>query len=372
MKRKNFLALSAIAPLSLAASPGALARQEPVGDDKPVRPKRRRSTPAESREMDAAVEMKSFDLSSLSVADRRKALQMADAISALMLKAFLSRRDPAVYRLSANPDSLERKVDAVVKTLSPKTLARLDRLTRSPTETRKKLRGLSDIDLKAELTPATLRLPAQRSKNDEESVNTPSLDVRRQVCAAGKYNRLTLILQRIHCNEETDGIGGSDEMFLSGLMVGASGSAKTMGTVNCGDFDSGEGHSYGMLPIGSFNLNTTNHYPKDFFVIFQLVESDSSDAATARDLTKLLKGVVEKVLDAFGGQGYSAMVGAIISAVGGFIASMFGDDYFPHYGVYLQLNSENQFGGNMSGYWRTEKIKGHGGSYQIGFRWMFS
>ncbi len=370
MHRKHFLALSALTPIAIASS--AVAQEEPVSDEKPLRPKRRKSTQAEIREMDAAVEVKPLDLSSLSVADRRKALQMADAISALMLKAFLSRRDPAAYRLSANPDSLERKVDAVIKTLSPKTLARLDRLTKSPAEARKKLRGLSDIDLKAELTPATLRLPARRSKNDEESVNTPSLNARRQLCAAGKYNRLTLILQRIHCNEETDGIGGSDEMFLSGLMVGASGSAKKMSIINCGDFDSGEGHNYGTLPIGSFNLNTTNHYPKDFFVIFQLVESDSSDAATVRDLTKLLKGVVEKVLDAFGGQGYSAMVGAIISAVGNFLASMFGDDYFPQYGVYLQLNSENQFGGNMSGYWRTEKIKGHGGSYQIGFRWMFS
>ncbi|MBB6048366.1 hypothetical protein [Armatimonas rosea] len=376
MKRKDFLTLSTLTPLAVGflAQPGKAAQRgqlaNALGRDELVRPTKTKGSAADIKELKESKSDR-FDLSSLSSSDRQGAIQISEATVALLTKVLLSRKDPGAYPLSKEARSLEQLADSLVEPLAPKTLARFESALKTPARLKKGLGSLSGLDLKTELTQSTLRLPASVLKRGSLGPEKPSGEPLPAACdtAVQGYNRLDLTLRRLHCIEETSPKGGTDDMVLGGLLIGASGNVAKMKGVVCGEFEGGELSNYGELPLGFYNLNSTPGYPKTFYAIFMLVESDSDDAEVARNLTSALKTVATLVVGAFAGASTGVLVGAIIDAIGKFIGMFFDEDYFPAYGVRLTLNSPNQFGGSDSPALRTEDIRGHGGTYRIGYRW---
>jgi hypothetical protein len=140
---------------------------------------------------------------------------------------------------------------------------------------------------------------------------------------------MDFVLRAVHCVRETSG-GGSDEIVLGAVLVGASGNTKVVPAQVIGDFDDdGDGAAYvstGDLPLGQFSLRTTNGYPKTMYCILQLVESDQDDADAAQGLTDALSVIVTIAVSALATPAAGAAAGAVVTAVGALIALFISDD----------------------------------------------
>jgi hypothetical protein len=160
-------------------------------------------------------------------------------------------------------------------------------------------------------------------------------------------------------------------MIVGGMLVGASGNVNPASTFVAGKFNDNQFGNYGENLFGMYSLKTTPAFPKTFYCIFALVETDQDDEDAVEDLTGALSLAAITIGAAFGGVG--ATVGVIAAAVFDFIGDLVGafidDDVFPPYGVRLVLENINQFGGYDSENKRTENIRGHGGTYRVGYKW---
>lgn len=361
MKRKHFLALSGLAPLGLLSVPAA--RGFP-GDDTPVRVPLRKGTPADIK-AHLAGKISDFPLSSLSSAEQLKAQRIADATNALLLKVLLNRKDPAAYPLSKDPDSLERRAASALAKVTVPDIKLLNKALADPARLKQGLGSLSGVDLKAELTPSKLNAPVGVMKKgipDVEKVDTP-------LPKATTYNRLQLILRHLYCEDETNPEAAQDHMILGGLIVGASGNVKIVPSVFSGIFNDGACMDFGEHLLGTYSLSATSSYPKTFYAIFMLIESNRDDTEATLALTAALKAIATMAVTSFGGATVETLVQALVSTIGGLLAMFVDDDIFSPHAVSLTLSNLNQFGGAMSDYRRTGGIVGHGGRYSIGYQW---
>lgn len=287
------------------------------------------------------------------------------------MKGLLHRLDPKKYPVPANSSSVEAKAAKLAKEIPANVFTRLrPRLEKAVGEPAKMSRifgKLKNVDLqKPDLSADFERLSV---KPVLKSPQTKENNVQR---SGAQFNRLDLILRKLHCVDETDPEGGDDDMILGGVMIGASGNIKVPKAFVAGNFDSGDVQNFGELFFGQYSLNTTSGYPKSFYCIFKLVESDSDDKEVAEQLTATLSFIANVVLSAFVGPLIGQTAGAVMQAVGEFFSNLIDEDEFPPYGIRLKMNSENQFGGSESGNFRTGDIRAHGGTYRIGFKWSLN
>lgn len=190
-----------------------------------------------------------------------------------------------------------------------------------------------------------------------------------QALKASNFKGLLLILRKLHAMDETNPEGGDDDMILGGIRVGASGNVAVIPGFFAGNFDDGDVQNFGALPLGRYSLLSTPGYPKCFYAIFTLVESDSDDQEVADTLTTALN-VVAKVAGT-----WNAAVGIVVAAIGTLLSVILGgvidEDWFPPYGIELCLTGPNQWGpAGKSKNLLTPGISGHGGTYRIGYRWQ--
>lgn len=361
MKRKQFLALSGLVPLGLMKAPEARAFP---GEDTPlVRIPLRKGTLADIK-THLAGKISDFPLAALSPAEQRKAQQIASATTALILKALLNRKDPAAYPISKDPNSLERQAASALAKVTAPDLKLLDKAMADATWVKQGLGSLSAVDLKTELTTSKLNIPAGVMKKgtlDVEKVDPPKF--------AGTYNRLQLILRHLYCEDETNPESGQDHMILGGIIVGASGNVKVVPSVFSGIFNDGACMDFGEYALGTYSLSATSSYPKTFYAIFVLMESDRDDTEATLALTAALKSVATMAVTSFGGATVETLVQGLVGTIAGLLTIFVDDDVFQPQAVSLTLNNLNQFGGQNSGYHRTGNINGHGGAYSIGYHW---
>lgn len=317
--------------------------------------------------------VEAFGPEQLSARERAQADTIATQAAALCLKALLHRIDPARYPINPDPSSLEARAAACAATLPALGLARiaigLKALTRQPTALRRLLgeQGPALADLRAAGVDARLGLRAPAATLPK--LQAPTRSVRATPRSATSYTRCHLLLRAIHCVRETQP-SGWDEMIFGGLRIGASGNVAVIRSFDAGDFRTGTYASYGELFLGQYSLRTTPGYPKSLYAIFQLVESDSNDAAVARELTNALSSLAGIVVGFFATAAAGAAASATISLLGNFIAAMIDEDVMRPYGIRLTMNNQNPFGGPIGPKQHTGNITGHGGAYRIGYRWV--
>ncbi len=317
---------------------------------------------------DAEIQVEEFSLKNLSPAERKQAETMSGAICAIMLKGLLNRADPARYPVIADAASSENQAAALARTIDMQAFERMRPRLLAFVGDQVRLKRIlgphHKIDFHKAGLDAALKdaLPRGGSAPEGEAVRR----------SGHKYNRAHLILRALHCVDETNPEGGTDDMVLGGVLIGASGNVKAFNSLVCGEFDDGTYRNFGELFLGQYSLNTTPGYPKHLYAIFKLVESDSDDREVAQQLTQVLSMLASTILSAVASPLVGSTVGAVLGAVGGFISNLLDEDEFPPYGIRITLTSENHFGGAVSPKFRTGNISGHGGTYRIGLRMMLA
>lgn len=329
---------------------------------------RRKITPDEIREFDA-VEVEEFTLADLPPEERERAQEIGAAVNALALKGMLNRMDPKKYPVPSDSSSIEAKAAELAKSFSPSVFERLrPRLEKAVAEPARLSRMLGRLD-KVDFQKADLTADF-KSLSVKPALKAPRAGEESVLRSGSTYNRLQLVLRHLRCVDETNPEGGDDDMILGGVLIGASGNVKVPKAFVAGHFDDGDLQDFGELYFGQYNINSTNGYPKSFYCIFKLVESDSDDKEVAEQLTATLSFVANVILSAFVGPLVGQTAGAVISSVGGFLSGLIDEDEFPPYGVRLTMSNNNPFGGPVSSYRRTGNIRAHGGEYRIGYRWV--
>ena len=350
---------------------------------------KKKITPEELKEWDNTIVAENL-LSKISAAEKSKAKEEAQAIAAYVLKAMLHRIDPATYPIDDKAGSIEKiALDAIDK-FSPSTMSKAKARTLvmwgDPHKKTKLLGKFATLDFKKKvIAPDIKRIskiefrPVLKNLNDGAFVY-PAQSTIQLGGAKGPsanyisdnlpvFNKLDLVLRKVHCADETNPEGGDDDMVIGGLLIGASGNTNSANSFASGHYDDGDITNHGAYPFGTYNLNSTSGYPKVFYCILQLIEVDTDEAEAAEALTDVMKLVgtlVSTVNPAIG-----ALVVAVAEAVQIFTSWLIDDDPFYPYGVTLNLNSQNKFGADgRSSNWHTGNISDHGGTYRVGFYWQ--
>lgn len=346
-------------------------------------------TTAELKEWDYTAVTENFLLKT-STAEKATAKDEAQALAAFVLKAMLYRIDPSVYPIDDKEGSLEKiALDAIDKLSSStfnKAKARTLVMWGDPHKKSKLLGKFSTLDFKKKsISPDIKRIsniefrPVLKKSNEISLLNDtkpessygnlkgPSAD--QYYLEKPAFNKLDLVLRKVHCVDETNPESGDDDMVIGGLLVGASGNTNSANSFASGHYDDGDMTNHGAYPFGTFSLNTTPGYPKVFYCILQLIEVDTDEADAAKALTDvmiLVGTLVSSVNPAVG-----ALVVAVAEAVQIFTGWLIDDDPFYPFGITLNLNSSNKFGADgRSGNWHTGNISDHGGTYRLGFYWQ--
>ena len=337
---------------------------------KAAKPVLKNLSAGEIKKLDEDIEVSPFEGKSLSATEQKKVDEAASIASAVAVKGFLHAIDPTKYRITGDVDSAEHAAAEAAKKISPESLNRLrPRLEGFLADNQQRTRVLGKLHT---LDFTVHGLDPELKKILKRPVSLRHLPEGVQVKAikkSPKYSRVNLILRYLKCEEETDPKGGTDDMVLGGMLVGTTGNTKAVGGTYVGEFETGSVHNFGAIPWGPFNMNASDGYPKSFFAIFTLVESDSDDYEVAHALTTAITTAASAVVGALASPAAGTVVATVGKAIGTFIGIFLDEDVFGPFGVELHMESPDKFGGSVGPNMRTKKITGHGGAYRIGYRW---
>lgn len=207
-------------------------------------------------------------------------------------------------------------------------------------------------------------------------------------------NKLSLRMVKLHCIDETNGVGGNewgeDEMAIGGTLVDTYGDVHKIGKKDLGGYyDDGNWSEWEGKVIHEITVNQADGvWPKTYIVTLVLVEIDSGwyTEFLNKMADKLEPYVKQKVKEAamVGGQGVSPGVGGLIigyiaGEIGAYIVDKifdemrdwWNDDLFTPYTFTVQIPGPGAvFEGGMYDspdfYWDTW---GHGGEYEYWADW---
>ena len=324
----------------------------------------------------------------LSAADRAAVKDAVAVTNALMLNALLHRFDPRAYPVGPDASALEKAAIRQVAGLSPKAFSRLvpgiARVLGDARSRKRYLGSLADIELnQADVSGRIAK--AMQGRVNLAAARIPRGEVLARAAAGApaggpNWSALHLQVRAIHCVDETNPEIGSDDIVLGGAMIGASGNVASAKSFVAGEFDDGTRISYGLKLFGVFSLNSKKDYPKTYYAVFQLVESDSDDKEVAAGLTKLVSFIASVVVGALATPAVGAIAAGVVDAIGAFIGLFISDDHFPPWSAWVRQDGPMRFKTNGGVTWdgpespnlRTEDIVGHGGRYRIGYRWAMA
>jgi hypothetical protein len=320
-------------------------------------------------------------MAKFSASEKSEGKEKAQAMAAFLVKALLHRIDPATYPIDDDEKSGERIALKAVERISAATLARAKiKVTAFVADgpKRAKLLGkFKDIDFKKKsITPDIKKVsslkfqPTPRVTNEDNSMLTPRTPLtgvggNTSIVdpAAPAYNYMDWILEAVYCVDETNPESGNDDIVIGGILVGASGNTKAANTLISCKFNDGSYCNHGSYPFGYVSLNTTNSWPKHFYLILQVVEVDSDEREAAAIITDIMN-----MAGAIAGGTYGALIAALSQAIDIFAGMFFDDDLFPQVSIPLTLGGPNVFGSDgKSDDWRVT-VGAHGGTYRIRFR----
>lgn len=301
-----------------------------------------------------------LDLSSLP-AKTREGVQKAAAVAhATIMKGLLNRLDPAAFPSNGGVSSRVAKVIEEAHKNKPRGFAKMRPLIERQRPRAAEFSRI--VDSRPRLNLGELKLGG-----DEGTLPTPSAGT----SPIAAHNRLQLVMRALHCVDETDAEGGSDEMIVGGVLVGASGATNIANTIICTGLDDGERINFGPLHqnFGIYSLNSTPGYPKFFGLVLKLVESDGDDEDVAAGMELLMSiaaNVAEEECKNLLPSIKSPFVTLITAAT---LALIYGGQGFAPHVYGLRMMGANEFGGAESGNLRTKNMKGDGGTYRIGYKW---
>lgn len=358
LTRRELLILSAMAPTALEPL-AAFASQRRISPTVNT-PSRRPGRAGRGREGTAS----EFSSASLSATERRQAAAVSRDLRYLTTKGLLNRIDPEKYPVERNPASPSALAAAAAQRIRPSTFRRVGtrvaELARDPSRMSRTI-GLSNISAlqKAVYTVDRESLKVN-PRREEEPPPSP------------KYRRADFILRALDCRDETDPEGGSDSMILGGMVIDDDAKPHVLTSQICGEFDDGVYAGFGTIPLGFFPLDNSSHWPKTFYPIFHLVESDSDDKAVAEAISDGVSFVASIVATAYGGAAAGVVAGAVVDMIGDFIGMFIDEDHLRPYGMTQVFNADhvmNGFNGAADLDLATGNITGQGAQYRVGVRW---
>jgi len=297
--------------------------------------------------------------SCLSVKERREARRAGEVSYALTMKALLHRLDPKAFPVGGDASPIEAKAAKMAKTIKPRAFAKLQPLIENRTHQAAEFSRVIDsargLNLRGVVPRAAeTELPAGATPQPRSF-----------------RNRLELFIRRLHCVDETNPEGGSDDMVLGGVLVGASGKTNVANTVIKTGFDDGEIKEINRT-FGRYSLKSTSVFPKDFLAVFKLIESDSIEEIVAANLESTLKTLAftAEILhtNAPPAQKPALVAQSVLTSVNLF----YGTTHFPAKQVHVSLSGLVLSHDNESGNLHTPDMRGHGGTYRIGYKWRFA
>jgi hypothetical protein len=295
--------------------------------------------------------------SPLSAKERKEARRVGEVSYALTMKALLHRLDPKAFPVGGDASSLEAKAAKMAKTIKPQAFAKLQPLIENKAHQAADFSRV--IDSARGLNPSGVALPGVETELPTDA-GTKSV-----------FTRLELFIRRMHCVDETDPEGGSDDMVLAGVLIGASGRTNVANTVIKTGFDDGEIKEINRT-FGRYSLNTTSVFPKDFLAVFKLVESDSIDEVVAANLESILKTLGQTAELLHTNAPPVQKPGLVAQSVLTSVNLFYGITHFPAKQVHIALTHLVLSHGNESGNLVTPNMKGHGGTYRIGYKWRLA
>ena len=302
-----------------------------------------------------------FTLDSLPTDERAQAVRIGKTLTATAVKGLLHRLDPSGFALDGDVTGIETPGAVAAQQIDAPIFERMKPRLVQLRGDGERFTGLTGLTIDQLKRPGAVKAPrgAAPGAPPPPPPSPPS---------PPKYKALDLNLRGLHCVDETNPESGTDDMVLGAMRVGASGNVGYTPAIVAGEFNDNTYRYFGELPFGTVSLRSTNTWPKTFYWIFQLVESDSDDAEVAAGVTACFKYVATYVVGAFLGAGAGAIAGGIVTALGSLIGIFIDEDYFSPYGEAIKLNSENDYGADGIKDWHTGYISAHGGTYVIGYR----
>jgi len=298
-------------------------------------------------------------LDAISDIERNQINDAARNVGTIFLKTMLNRLDSKAFPLKAGSDRLAADVAVLTRHLSPNAFnilrPRLEKIRADASKTNAVLRA--PVKTLQKISISEKKLP----KNEDT------------VLRAGNYKSVQLLLRALHCINETNPENGVDTMILGGVLIGATGNLNVINSRHCGFFETDDRIEYAphTQHLGLFSLNTTPTYPKYFYAVFKLIESDAIDIeAEVTGLTELMSvlgQIARSITPNFNNPliqpVYAAYLFLILRAV---IYTSFDEEDFPPIGVdiFVTASSETQSGNLV-----TDNISGLGGTYRIGYKW---
>ena len=387
LTRRTFGALTA-GGIAAALIPSVIAQSTTAPTKKRSSPRTRRPRIARNPTQ-AELEAKVAPQLPTSPADQKHAQEIALAVKALVLKGLLNRVDARRYPIPTDRNSPETLVaqslrqvpNRVFQRIRPRLadqrlLARLDPgLSRIRfTEPRLELlrnRQFIRPDLSNFYVPPPPGPVFPLAGGWDPGPQQPPTDL--SALEPPAYNNIIAELISLRCITETSG-PGSDEIILGAIVVGADGrpTAFPAFVANGNDgFDDGTWVSYGAQPMAYLPLNVTPGYPKDLYICWTLVESDSDDQEVADGVNIALNAVAAGV--GVFNVGAGAVIAIIANAINGIVGLFIDEDPFPPMTVPIRLSNLTQFGNTgVSEVFKTDQIKQDDGAYSVYYRWKLT
>lgn len=306
-----------------------------------------------------------LDFASLSPQAREGVRKAAEVAHAVMMKGLLNRLDPKAFPVNGGASSPVAKVAEMVRKGKPRGFANLRPLVESQRARAAEFSRI--VSSRPKLNVVELSTPGGKRRLRTPPDSPPPI---------AAHSRLQLILRALHCVDETDPEGGSDEMVVGGVLIGASGRTNIANTIICTGLDDDERLPFGPIHqnFGIYNLNSKPTYPKFFGVVFKLIESDNSDDSDAAAGLEMVLSMAAHLAEAECQDLLIEIKSTFVSLQTALTVDLFygGTGFRPHvYG--LRMMSANEFGGPESANFRTRDMKGEGGTYRIGYKWrLFS
>jgi hypothetical protein len=316
---------------------------------------------------------------SLSAAQKTKAKDRGDAMTAIILKAILHRADPVKYPMDVQTESVEKSVWKIVEKIPVNIFDSISIKAKATFSDASKKTGLLGKFKDLNFQDASI-LEAIKVKSNVDFYKKPVIESVKDQPKAQQVNnsKIDINIRSVDCIARTTLANPYDWMVLSGLLVGASGNTNDANSVVTCELIDGLSCDMGGYRFGTYSLGATSTYPKSFYCIFLLVRSAREDQSVTRNIIDAIMSLItpEMINMEDGLDGMAAAVTQCLSNFGG--SSIYGDRPLRPYGVKFEMNNAGMSSMNngATSDFQTGDIHEIGwpdrwGNYRIRYFWQY-
>ncbi len=297
----------------------------------------------------------------ITAAQKQTAKENAHAAAVFLSRAILHKKNPVLNPIDLNNEAEKRALDAVNKLPSSLVTKASANLTSIMANTNKKAAvfgKFKGVDLQNRILTTFMK-----SKGWSLSVNTRPL-----VQMVGE-NKIRLILRNIVCVDECDPEEGSDQMIISGVLVGPGENVRLANPLASCAFEGGESCDHGNYLLGGFPVRPTSTYPQSYYCIVVLAKTEDLDLqAQTAELNAALQSIIASTFNTSSNPGDIAS--GLEFAINIMMSIYTNDKVFPAELLHLTMSNANTLGSdNQSDEVFTGNIADHGGTYKFKYFW---